>query len=120
MNQKIVGLHIIADLYKCDFSTLNTIKLNDLKKSVSSKIHQAGLHEMGKFYKCWGLGAFSAVISLAESHLTFHSWPELGYVSLDIFVCNYQNDNTDKAMFLYKSILDIFKPGDIKEQIIQR
>jgi len=32
-------------------------------------------------------GGVSGVAVLAESHISFHSWPERGYAALDIFMC---------------------------------
>lgn len=30
----------------------------------------------------------SVVVVLAESHLSIHTWPELGYAALDLFTCD--------------------------------
>jgi S-adenosylmethionine decarboxylase len=32
-------------------------------------------------------GGVSGVAVLAESHISIHSWPEVGYAALDIFMC---------------------------------
>jgi len=32
-------------------------------------------------------GGISAVVILAESHVSIHSWPELGYAAIDIYMC---------------------------------
>ncbi|MEM1008402.1 MAG: adenosylmethionine decarboxylase, partial [Myxococcota bacterium] len=29
----------------------------------------------------------SGVVVIAESHLTIHTWPELGYAAIDVFTC---------------------------------
>ncbi len=29
----------------------------------------------------------TGVVVLAESHITFHSWPEMDYMALDVFTC---------------------------------
>ncbi len=39
--------------------------------------------QIRKFYP----QGFSAIALLAESHLSLHAWPELGYVALDAFTC---------------------------------
>ena len=31
---------------------------------------------------------------LAESHLAIHTWPEMGSVTVDVYVCNFTTDNT--------------------------
>ncbi len=32
-------------------------------------------------------GGISGVAVLAESHISIHTWPEVGYAALDVFVC---------------------------------
>lgn len=32
-------------------------------------------------------GGVSGVVVLAESHISIHTWPERGYVALDVFMC---------------------------------
>lgn len=44
----------------------------------------------------------SAVLLLKESHVALHFWPELGKVSIDIHVCDYQQSNQEKAELLAK------------------
>jgi S-adenosylmethionine decarboxylase len=39
-------------------------------------------------------GAVTGVVLLAESHLAVHTWPELGAVTLDVYVCNFGGDNS--------------------------
>ncbi len=29
----------------------------------------------------------SGVVVISESHLTIHTWPELGYAAIDVFTC---------------------------------
>ncbi len=118
--KKYIGKHIIADLYECNFNTLNKISLNDLKNTVSLAISDCKLTEVGNHYSKFPNKSISAVISLAESHLTFHTWPEINYISLDIFVCNYKKDNSKKAECLYKKMLKLFKPKTIKLKNLSR
>ena len=39
----------------------------------------------------------SAVILLAESHVALHFWPEKRKLTIDIHVCDYYQDNQEKA-----------------------
>jgi len=32
----------------------------------------------------------TAIVMIAESHLSIHTWPEHGYAAVDIFTCNGQ------------------------------
>ena len=50
----------------------------------------------------------TGVVLLAESHLAVHTWPELGAVTLDVYVCNHGADNTARANALLAHLLDAF------------
>jgi S-adenosylmethionine/arginine decarboxylase-like enzyme len=48
----------------------------------------------------FGPDAITVAICLAESHLSFHTWPELQRVYLDIFVCTEERSGLKaKAAF---------------------
>ena len=32
----------------------------------------------------------TGTVLLAESHLAIHTWPEQGFVTIDVYVCNLQ------------------------------
>lgn len=115
------GLHIVADLYGCSFSFFSDKSKKQIKESFSTIIRSNNLHELGNFYYFFsGKDSFTAVISLAESHVTIHTWPEDGYVSLDIFVCNYSCNQDKNAKNIFKEITKIFLPKKIKKQLIKR
>ena len=50
------------------------------------------------------------MIVLAESHMSLHTWPEKKYVTLDVYVCSYTQDNREKAKNLFKALEDLFQP----------
>ncbi|HRO54674.1 MAG TPA: S-adenosylmethionine decarboxylase [Alicycliphilus sp.] len=41
-----------------------------------------------------------------------HTWPEAGYVTLDVYVCNYTENNRPKAQKLFDDLLAAFNPND--------
>ena len=58
----------------------------------------------------------SGVVLLAESHVSIHTWPELGYAAVDFFTCN-----TSTNMDLVKQeFIKAFKPGSFKSTILER
>ncbi|MBP7329038.1 MAG: S-adenosylmethionine decarboxylase, partial [Alicycliphilus sp.] len=44
--------------------------------------------------------------------LSIHTWPEAGYVTLDVYVCNYTENNRPKAQQLFDDLLAAFNPND--------
>ena len=57
---------------------------------------------------------------LAESHLAVHTWPEIGSVTIDVYVCNFTTDNSDKARRLFTELERTLKPERTRLQEIRR
>ena len=84
----------------------------------------AGLTVVGQVFHGFGTpeapeGATGAVV-LAESHLAVHTWPELDAVTLDLYVCNYSQNNRAAAEAAYRSLADAFQPGRIVRRDVTR
>ena len=71
------------------------------------------------FYQFEPQGVTGTVL-LAESHLAIHTWPEYGFVSVDVYVCNLATDNSDKAKHLFRALEAAMKPKRTKYQVIVR
>ena len=61
--------------------------------------------ESHKFEPC----GMTCVALLQESHISVHTWPEHGYVAIDIFTCG-SHINIDKALAVLQ---DFFRPQNI-------
>jgi len=117
------GIHLIGDLYDCQFSPKLKTRagVEELKQTITKKIKAVGLKELGNFYHFFEPYGVTAVVCLSESHISFHTWAKEKYTSFDVFVCNYKNNNTDKARKIFEfMVAEIFKPGEIKKQEIER
>ena len=62
----------------------------------------------------------TGTVLLAESHLAIHTWPERSFVTVDVYVCNLANDNSEKAKRLFGALEAILKPARTKYQVIHR
>lgn len=118
-HQMPIGLEIIGDLKKCNQDQLNSMLVDDVSKSVSKLIVQYGFSELGSFYHQFDIG-LTGVIALAESHVTFHTWPEYQYVSLNVYACNYTQNNESNALLLFDDLAKLFTPKSIKILKIKR
>jgi S-adenosylmethionine decarboxylase len=65
-------------------------------------------------------GGVTATVLLAESHLCVHTWPELGCVTLDVYVCNRSADHSLPARQLMDELTALFNPGHIALQTVHR
>jgi len=62
--------------------------LNQLIENISSEIKVTIVKRMSHFYN----PGVSVVFLLAESHISIHTWPELGFADLDIVSCKGTSD----------------------------
>jgi S-adenosylmethionine decarboxylase len=60
----------------------------------------------------WGV---SGIVLIAESHISIHSFPDKGFVTLDIFSC--KDFDVDKAIEYFNGI---FKPESFEKQLLMR
>ena len=57
-------------------------------------------------------GGLTLVWVLAESHLVIHLWPENGYATVDLHVCDYHASNAQNARRLRQELAWLcFAPG---------
>ena len=85
------GKHLIIDAYGIEASKLKNYKsikrlLNFLPGYMGMNVlRRAALHKVqSPGYPEWGLSGF---VMLLESHISCHTWPEEGYVSMDVYSC---------------------------------
>jgi len=116
----VTGLHVIAGLYDCPNSPLMT-DAAALENVCKEYVREAGLLDVGALFHAFpGDSGVTGTVVLAESHLAIHTWPEHGYISLDVFVCNYSGDNSGKARHLASRLIALFTPGEQRVQEIIR
>ncbi len=77
------GTHLIVDLW--DASGLNDAGL--IEATLRDCVHISGATLLHFHIHQFEPNGLSGVAVLAESHISFHSWPDKGYMALDIFMC---------------------------------
>lgn len=61
-------------------------------------------------------GGISGIVLVAESHISFHTFPKRGFVSIDIYTCQ---DYLDTEM-LTKKFSELFKLKEHDEKVVKR
>jgi len=119
-NKKLItGLHILGEVYTKEIERLNS--LESTKKYISRIVKEFGLHELGSFYYKFPRGnGFTGLISLVESHIAIHTWPELCYLTLDVYLCDYSRDNSATCKKTFEKIVHFFKPTKVIKRMIMR
>lgn len=116
--QPVTGLHILGEIRTKNMPCLNDISF--VKDKIIKSVARAGLHKLDIAEHVFPTGGYTLVLLLAESHLSLHTWPELQYATLDIFVCNVLKDNSTIAKKLFRSVVKLFNPTEvIKKEIVR-
>ncbi|KKC29679.1 S-adenosylmethionine decarboxylase proenzyme [Caldanaerobacter subterraneus subsp. pacificus DSM 12653] len=80
-----LGRHILAEVYGCDSRILDDVEMIEDIMVQAAIATGAEVREVA-FHKFNPQGV-SGVVVISESHLTIHTWPELGYAAVDVFTC---------------------------------
>jgi S-adenosylmethionine decarboxylase len=81
---------------------------------------QYGVVALGEVLHHFPNNSFTLLVGLAESHISIHTWPERLTVQLDVFLCNYENNNTEKCENLFNAIVDYFEAVEKNCTVIER
>jgi len=52
--------------------------------------------------------------------VALHTWPELGAVTIDVYVCNFSADNSARAARLLAELETAFAPASVERQRLRR
>lgn len=115
------GLHLTGDLSDCRCRPALLTDAGLLEACCIQAVAAAGLMQVNQLFHRFAPGAgVTGVVLLAESHLAVHTWPELGSVTLDVYVCNYGSDNAAKAHALFDALCAVFDPVQVQSHALQR
>jgi len=115
------GVHYMLDGYGADLERLqDKTALTHILETLPQKI---GMHsisdpvvvEVGEKNKK-DPGGISGFVMIAESHISFHTFPNRAFVTIDVYTCN---DTLDTEA-LTREFSDYFMPTDIETQLIKR
>lgn len=109
-----VGKHIIIELSGCNEEEINDLSrveflMNEAAKRANATIIKSVFHKFSPV-------GISGVVVISESHLSIHTWPELGYAAIDIYTCG----NTTKPFKACYFLAQKFKAKEIKATYIIR
>lgn len=86
---KSLGRHVIVELWGCqNIDSLQAVE-EAIREAVAAT--NATLRDLQVFP--WEpYNGVSGIAILSESHLSIHTWPELGYAAVDVFTCGEHTD----------------------------
>ena len=109
----VVGKHFILDIKTKSRLLTDANAVCDLFKKVATEVGCTVLFERAQIFP--DTNGFTAIIGLAESHMSIHTWPEHDFAAVDIFMCGEADSTTASQM-----IVDAFEPISYEVKVIDR
>ena len=114
------GLHLIGDLGGCRCDPKRLLDGREFEQRCLEYVKTAGLTTMSSSFHQFEGGGYTGTVVLAESHVAIHTWPEKQGLTLDVYVCNYSADHSDKARALLAALSALFQPATLQHHSLQR
>lgn len=91
-----VGKHCILELYGCPAELLNNVRF--IQRSLKEAARHAQSTLLKKVSYRFKPHGVTALVLLAESHISVHTWPESGFIAADVFTCG-QHTQPEQACY---------------------
>jgi len=114
------GIHLLGEWYDCPADAPVFTQAVPLRDLCVGAARDAGLTVVGERFFQFEPQGVTGTVLLAESHIAIHTWPEAGFVTVDVYVCNLTTDNTDKAQRVFDTLKAALKPRRARFQSIRR
>lgn len=121
------GLHLTADLRGCPAALPLMVDPDALRTACLAAVQGCGLTPVAELFHRFAAWpdsptppGITGMVLLAESHLAVHTWPELGQVTLDVYVCNQGADNSAAAHRLLAQLQAQFAPAQSRHGALVR
>lgn len=108
-----IGREIIADLKGCDVRVINDEQL--LKRLVQEAVRKTHHHLLNLASRKFTPFGVTIIGILAESHVSLHTYPEIGYVGIDIFTCG-----ANKPELIFEYLKEKIGAKEVYWQFIRR
>lgn len=90
-----IGHHYIVEASGCDPNIIGSVE--KVQQILVKAAEIAGAQVWSISFSRFPPNGVSGVVVISESHISTHTWPEFGYVALDIYTCG-QHVDPEKAV----------------------
>lgn len=96
-----VGSHCVLELYDCPTQLLNNaVFIREALREAAKRAKSTLLDEVSHQFEPYGV---TTLALLAESHISAHTWPENGYVAVDVFTCGEHTEPETACKYLIQA-----------------
>jgi S-adenosylmethionine decarboxylase proenzyme len=118
-NAKIInpapdGNHALIELYDCNKSEIDN--LNYLQTTIEQIVSAENIGILDQKFEKFTPYGVTGIFLLSASHISIHTWPEIGYCTIDVFTCS----GKDVTNNIYNGIIDAIKHNSSKINVFKR
>lgn len=96
------GIHYLMSFFGCDIKQIDSMSF--WKEILPSAIAESKIKILHKYYYKFDPQGITCFLLLSSSHLSVHTWPEFGYIALDLFSCAEDKENTKIISYIIKKV----------------
>lgn len=109
-----IGSHCILEMFDCPPEVIDDLQHVREALRVAARAAEATL--LGEVAHRFSPQGVTALGLLAESHISVHTWPELGYAAADVFTCG-EHCLPEKACL---SLVEALRAGRYELRTVER
>lgn len=113
-----LGLHILLTLQTEDASKL--VEVEQFIQFTEKILEKYQLEKVGFTKYVFDNQSYTVAFCLMESHICIHTWPENKNLALDIYLCNYSQDNTQKVREIAQEYIAFFEAKVLNKVEVNR
>lgn len=94
---RVQGHHWLLDLAGCNCDPALMADALLLRAFCLDACSAVGMQVVGDVFHQFAPAGVTGVVLLAESHLSVHTWPELHFAAVDVYVCDFNHANAARG-----------------------
>ena len=98
----VLGIHVLLELRECDPQLLDDLVY--IREQLLNAAATVDAHVIGESFHQFSPQGVTGILSIAESHISIHTWPEHGYAAADIFTCGDQTKPDRAAAYIIAAL----------------
>jgi len=112
------GISLLLDLYECKSPALENESA--LGRLFEEALCFAGFETVNRLEHRFPGQGTTFIHILRQSHATLHTWPESGYVSVDVYSCGEPGQVRPALERIQERLAQSLLAGSVKAQLIER
>ena len=98
------GHHWMLDLSDCRCDPRLLQHAGTLRDLCVRACRDAGMSVVGEVFHQFHPHGVTGVVLLSESHLSIHTWPEVAFAAVDVYVCDHDRGNAHRGHALARAL----------------